>query len=267
MFELSAGFSHFCQPSDSGLPGEAAQEGDVAGLDLPVHDVRIRLAERAGVLPHHREVVRAGAGHEAPGVGGDGDPGIGRLLHHRQHRVAEVGIRHDQADLLRDRGLEVGDPLVQVGVCAAVDDLADLRVRQRLEDELHLRHLAVDVLAELLDVGHRQLAAGAGLAAVRLPAPERERLVHLPVGPAEPGEGDVARRLVLREQRCLEERVLERGRLGGVHLAEALPGRDDDRLRGRRLLAVGAPAARRREDERGPEHHECQHTHAQPAGA
>src|SRR6187551_3195005 len=246
---------------------EAAEEGDVPGLDLPVHDVRIGLAERAGVLPHHREVVRAGAGHEAPGVGGDGDPGIGRLLHDRQHRVAEVGVRDDQAHLLGDRRFEVGDSLVQVGVGTAVDDLADLRIRQGLEDELHLRHLTEDVLAELLDVGDGQLATGARLAAVRLPAPERQGLVHLPVGPAEACERDLARRLVLRKQRRLEERVLEGGRLGGVHLAEALPGRDDDRLRGRRLLAVGAPAARRREDERGAEHYECQHPHPEGASA
>ena len=102
-------------------------------------------------------------------------------------------------------------------------------IRQRLEDELHLRHLAVDVLAELLDVRDLELAARSGVAAVVLPALERQRLVDLPVGSTEPGQRDVARHLVLREQRRLEERVLERRRLRGVHLAEPLPGRDDRR--------------------------------------
>src|SRR4029078_7677387 len=44
------------------VPGEAAQEGDLTGLDLLVHDVRVRLAERARVLAHYGQVVRARAG-------------------------------------------------------------------------------------------------------------------------------------------------------------------------------------------------------------
>ena len=174
------------------VPGEAAEERDVTRLDLRVHHLRVGLAELAGVLADDGEVVLARPGHEAPGVGRDRNAGVGRLLHHRQHRVTEVRIGDDQVDLLGDRRLEVGDALVQVRVGALVDDLPDLRIGERLEDELHLRHLAEDVLAELLDVGDRELAAGAGAAAVVLPALERQVVVDLSVGTAEPGERDVA---------------------------------------------------------------------------
>ncbi len=188
------------------------------------------LPSHAGVLTDDRQVVLAGIADVAPGIRRDGDSGVGRLLHHRDHRVAEVRIGDDQVDTLGDRRLPVGERLVEVDVCARVDDLADLRIRQRLEDELHLRHLAVDVLAELLDVRDLELAARPGLAAVVLPALERQCLVDLPVGSTEPGQRDVARHLVLREERRLEERLLERRRLRGVHLAEPLAGRDDARL-------------------------------------
>ena len=153
---------------------EAAEEGDVAGADLLVHRRCERLTEVAGVLADDSQVVLAGPGHVAPGIGRDRDAGVGCLLHHRQHRVAEVRIGDDQADLLCDRGLEVGDALVQIGVGALVDDLADLRIRQRLEDELHLRHLAVHVLAEALDVRDRHLALRARGTAVVLPALQRQ---------------------------------------------------------------------------------------------
>src|SRR4029078_7555406 len=109
-------------------------------------------------------------------------------------------------------------------------------------DELHLRHLAVDVLTELLQVGDGQLPARTRVTAVVLPALERQVEVHLAVGPAETGERDVPRRLVLGEQRRLEERLLERRGLRRVHLSEALPGADDDRLG--RLRASGASGTR-----------------------
>ena len=75
---------------------------------------------------------------------------------------------------------------------ALVDDLADLWVRQRLEDELHVRHLAVDVLAELLDVGDGELAARTGVADVVLPALQRQGVVDLLVGAPESGQRDLA---------------------------------------------------------------------------
>ena len=96
MFEFSAGFSQVCQPSGQRVAREAAEEGDVAGADLLVHRCCERLAEVARVLADDRQVVLAGPGHVAPGIGRNGDPGVGRLLHHRQHRVAEVRIRDDQ---------------------------------------------------------------------------------------------------------------------------------------------------------------------------
>ena len=190
--ELRAGFSHVCQPSDSGFPGKPPRNAMSPELNLGVHHLRVRLAQLAGVLADDGEVVLARPGHEAPGIGRDRNAGVGRFLHHRQHRVTEVRIGDDQVDLLRDRRLEVGDALVQVRVGALVDDLPDLRIGERLEDELHLRHLAEDVLTELLDVGDGELAAGARAAAVVLPALERQVVVDLSLGAAEPGERDVA---------------------------------------------------------------------------
>ena len=203
------------------VPGEAAEEGDVAGLDLRVHHVRERLAELARVLADHRRVVRARAGHVAPGVGRHGDSGLRRLLEHRDHGVAEVGVGDDRAHVLRDHRLEVRDRLVQVGVCAHVDDLPDLGIRERLEDELHLRHLAVGVLAEALDVRDGELAARSGAAAVVLPALERQRVVDRLRRPSECSQRDVAPRLVRRQQVRLEERVCEGGRRRLVALAVA----------------------------------------------
>ena len=72
MFLLSR-LSQFCQPSEKGSR-EPAEEGDLAGLDLGVHDLRIRLAERTGVLADDRQVVLAGIAHVAPGVRRDRDP-------------------------------------------------------------------------------------------------------------------------------------------------------------------------------------------------
>ena len=68
------------------------------------------------------------------------------------------------------------------------------------------------------------LPFGAGLAAVRLPAPERQVLVDLLVGAAEGGERDVAGHLVGRQELGVEERLLEGRLLRRVHLAEAAGG-------------------------------------------
>ena len=239
MFGFSLGSSHFCQPARQRVAREAAEEGDLARLDLRVHDLGVRLAQVAGVLTDDGQVVGARPGHEAPGVGGNRDAGVGRLLHHGQHRVAEVRIADDQADVLCDRRLEVGDALVQVGVGALVDDLPDVLVRERLEDELHLRHLAIDVFAELLDVGDRELAAGARAAPVVLPALECQGLVDGPLRSAEPRQRDVARSRDDGKQPGLEERLCEGAHLRPVDLAEAASLADVDRACGLRMLRPG----------------------------
>jgi hypothetical protein len=81
---------------------------------------------------------------------------------------------------------------------ARVDDLANLRVRQRLEDELHLRHFPVDVLSERFHIGNGQLAARPRVAAVVLPALERQRLINLVIRARERGERDLLGRRILR---------------------------------------------------------------------
>ena len=238
MLDLSAGSSHFCQPSESGFPAKPPRNAIFPDLTWLFMMYAYVLPSHAGVLTDDRQVVLAGIADVAPGIRRDRDSGVGRLLHHRDHGVAEVRIGDDHVDTLGDCRFPVGERLVEVDVCARVDDLADLGVRQRLEDELHLRHLAVDVLAELLEIRDFELAARPGLAAVVLPALERQCQVDLPVRTAEPGQRDVARHLVLRDERRLEERVLERRRLRGVHLAEPLAGRDDARLRAACLAPV-----------------------------
>ena len=92
MFEFSAGFSQVCQPSGQRVAREAAEEGDVTRLDLRVHRCCERLAEVAGVLADDGQVVLAGPGDVAPGIRRNGDSGVGRFLHHGQHRVTEVRI-------------------------------------------------------------------------------------------------------------------------------------------------------------------------------
>ena len=97
-----------------GVPREAAEERDLPGLDLVVHDVRPRLAGHAGVLTDDRQVVLAGIADVAPGIRRNGDSGVGRLLHHRDHGVAEVRIGDDHVDTLGDRRFPVGERLVEV---------------------------------------------------------------------------------------------------------------------------------------------------------
>src|SRR6185312_8702647 len=96
-----------------------------------------------------------------------------------------------------------------------------LRVGHRLEDELHLRHLAERVLAEALDVGDGELAARAGRAAVVLPALQGQRVVDGLRRAADGGQRDVAGGLVRRQQVGMEEHLGEGRRRGLVDLAEA----------------------------------------------
>src|SRR5439155_10281813 len=128
-----------------------------------------------------------------------------------------------------------------------------LSIRQRLEDELHLRHLAIDVLAELLDVGDGQLAARTGAAAVVLPALERQVVVDLLVRAAETRQRDPARLRVRREERGLEERLREGGGSGLVHLTKSAALADEHRPC---VLLARAAAAGRDERQRSDEHRE-----------
>ncbi len=96
-----------------------------------------------------------------------------------------------------------------------------LWIRERLEDELHLRHLTVGVLAEALDVRDGELAARSGVTAVVLPALECKCIVDHLRRPSERSQRDVARRLVRGQKGRLEERVLQGGRRRRVGLAEA----------------------------------------------
>ena len=155
-------------------------------------------------------------------------------------------------------------------MCAPVDDLPDLRIRERLEDELHLRHLAIGVLTEALDVGDGQLPARAGAAAVVLPALECKRVVDGLRRTSERAQRDVARCLVRRQQVRPEERVGERGGGRRVGLAESTAASDGGRAlgdptggagRGARLAvrSAGQTAPGRDECERDRREQQRQH--------
>ena len=136
--------------------------------------------------------------------------------------VADVGIVDDHVGALGDRGTEVGQWIsrgARERLGAHVDDLPDLRVRERLEDELHLRHFAIDVLSERLQVGRGQLAARARIAAVLLPALQRQVQVDGIVGTSKRGERDLLLRRIGRQERRVEQGLLDHGRVGVVGLA------------------------------------------------
>ena len=219
---FSAALSHSCHERGERVARCAAHERDLAGADVVVDLLGEGLAERARVLADDGRVVLAGAGHVTPCVRGDGDPCRGRLLEYRQILVADVREVDDHVGTLCDDRLEVRQRVARAAredVGALVDDLADLRVRQRLEDELHLRHLAVDVLAERLHVRDGQLSAGARVTAVVLPALERQVLVDGVVRACERRERDLLGYRILRQERRVEERLLDHGRVGIVGLA------------------------------------------------
>ena len=130
-------------------PG-VAEGADVAAAVGEV--VGARLADLAGRPRHHLGALVGGGP-----VGGD-------------QRLAGVGERQDHVVALGGEAAHVGDRLLRVEVGVGVADLADLRVRERLEDELHLEDLAGDVAAEPVGEADLELAAGAGVAAVLLPA-------------------------------------------------------------------------------------------------
>src|SRR5581483_1402823 len=93
---------------------------------------------------------------------------------------------------------------------------------QGLEDELHLGHLAEDVLAEALDVGNGELAPGPRLADIVLPALQCQVVVDLLRRTTECGQRNVTRILRSGDQLRGEERVGQRCRRRLVRLAEAV---------------------------------------------
>ena len=88
---------------------------------------------------------------------------------------ALVGIADDEVDASLDQEPDVAgsDRRVRVPLGVTEHHLADLRVRERLEDGLHPRHLTPDVQPAAVGVPHDDVAAGAGVALRRGPALHR----------------------------------------------------------------------------------------------
>ena len=99
--------------------------------------------------------------------------GLGGFLDRRQQRRPGIGENDNHIDLLRDKGPHIGDRLGGVAASRGVNDLFDVRIRQRLLDEFHLGDLAPDVLAEPVGIGHGKCAVP-GFADVVFPAFKRE---------------------------------------------------------------------------------------------
>jgi hypothetical protein len=144
---------------------------------------------------------------------------LGGGLVGRHQRLTGVGVADDDVEVTGGEAADVGDRLLRVEVGVGVADLADLGVRQRLQDELHLEQLAGDVATEAVGQADLQLTAAAGLAAVVLPALEGLVVVDLHRGPADRGEGDVARPLFTRQARRTGGAGVDEGRVGVVGLA------------------------------------------------
>ena len=170
-----------------GVAGRTAEHADLAAADPCVEHVREAVAERTQVLADHGGVVLAGnerallAG-QADVAGREGqvrDPGSLRFGDSSGEGDTHVGIPDDEVGAALDQEPHAVRMnfriLVEVG-CRR-DDLADLRVGQRLEDRLHVAHRAPDVhgVATAVGVAHDELAAAAGVA--RLCTPTLQRLV------------------------------------------------------------------------------------------
>ena len=117
------------------------------------------LAERADVLAAVGQVVGARIADVRVGPQRDRDLALRRLAVGRQQGLARVRVADDHVDALGDHAAHVRDRLLRVQVRVGVDDLADVLVRQRLEDELHLEDLACDVAAEAVGQADGELAA------------------------------------------------------------------------------------------------------------
>ena len=158
----------------------AAHDPDLAGTDPVVDDLREALAQRAEVLADDGEVVRAG--DERPFLVGKPHPSR-RIRRVRDAGVlgfqdgvgdvrALVGITDDEIDAGLDQEPDVagGDRRVRVPLGVTEHHLADLRVRERLQDGLHPRHLTPDVQPAAVGVPHDDVAAGAGVALASRPS-------------------------------------------------------------------------------------------------
>jgi hypothetical protein len=114
-------------------------------------------------------------------------------------RLTGVGVADDHVVVLRGEALHVGDRLLRVEVGIGVGDVADIGIGERLEDELHLEDLTGDVATESVGQADLQLASGTGVAAVVLPALQRQILVDLRRGPGDGCQGDISRPLFGRQ--------------------------------------------------------------------
>ena len=125
---------------------------------------------------------------------------------------------------IRNRHVVGVDLRILVEVGGGRDDRADLGVRQRLEDGLHVTHRTPDVhrVAATVGVAHDQFPTRAGVA--RLVAPALQGLVdgglvEVLVGPGDRREHDVPtlrRRRLDRAEGLLDERWIRRRRVLAV---------------------------------------------------
>ena len=220
------------------VAGRAGDHRDLAAVGQRLAELLTPgVAEGADVAAAVGEVVGARLADLARRPGDDLRALLGRGAVGGHQRFAGVGEADDHVVALGGEAADVGDRLLGVEVGVGVADLADLGVGQRLQDELHLEDLAGDVAAEPVGEADLQLATGAGVAAVVLPALERQVLVDRRSTPA----AIVARAMLRARSSSGSEpappRAAGRGcRVGDVVLAELAVGE-----RAAELVGAGRP--------------------------
>ena len=149
-----------------------------------------------------------------------------------QDRVGDVRalvrVADDEVHTGLDQELDVarGDRGVRAPLGVPEHHLADLRVRERLEDGLHAGHLAPHVESAAVGVAHREVAPTARVTLRGAPAFHRlvERgLVEILVRPGDRGEDDVGH-IRDRTHRLIDERLVGVGALPVLRERTA-PGR------------------------------------------
>ena len=230
----SAAIGALLPTEGEGVARRPAEHGDLAAADARVEHVGEALAERAQVLADHRRVVLtgdegtflAGQSDVARREGQVRDPGGLRFGDRAGEGDPGVGIPDDEVGAALDQEPDVVGRhfRIRVEVGGGRDDLADLGVRQRLQDGLHVAHRTPDVhrVAATVGVAHDEVATRSGVARLGAPALHRlvdRGLVEVLVGPGDGGEDDVPT-------------VVGRG----LDRAEGLG--DERRIRRARVLAV-----------------------------
>ena len=239
----SAGGGRTLLPTEARrVPRRTAEHRHLAGADAGVENVGEALAKRAEILADHRRVVLAG--NERALLAGQSD------VARRERQVrdarglrfgdgagegdADVGIPDDEVDAALDQEPHVVGVnlriLVEVG--GGRDDRADLGVRERLEDGLHVTHRTPDVhrAAATVGVTHDQLTTATGV--TRLIAPTLQclvdgRLVEVLIGTGDRREHDVPalrRRRLDRAEGLLDERRIRRRSISPNSASEPPPG-------------------------------------------